>query len=62
MAEGHDVGAHRRRIEPAAGPTVGHGLGQAGGAGVVLGQALDHVPQGHEPRCGENTRLAHAAA
>ena len=46
---------------PHFGPTVGHDLGQPGGAGVVLGQALDHVPQRHEPGSCEDTRLAHAA-
>ena len=44
----------------------GHGLGQAPGVGVVVGQAVDHagraVLEGDEPGRGEDAGLAHAAA
>ena len=50
----------RSGSQPGVGPPVGHGLGQAAGPGVVLGQAVDHGPQGHEPGGGDDPGLAHA--
>ena len=54
----------RTDVGPAAGfgPAFGDGQGQAPGPAMVIGQPLDHVVERHQPGCGDDPGLAHAAA
>ncbi len=51
----------RAGSRPHPGQRSRHGVGQPRRPGMVLGQALDHLGQGHQPRRGEHAGLAHAA-
>ena len=62
VAEDDHVGGEAGRVAARRRPAVGHGLGQAAGPGVVVGQAVDHGPQGQQAGGGDDTGLAHGAA
>ena len=62
MAEHHDVGADRGRVDIAVCPAQRHPFGQPGGAGMILVESIDHVPQGDQAGSGQHSRLAHPAS
>src|SRR3989441_10911402 len=57
----HDVGLDRRGIELHTGQ-AGQPLGEASGVGMVLGQALDVMPERVHAGGGDDARLAHGSA
>ena len=62
MAEDDHVGGDVVRVAARVGPAVGHGVGQAPGPGVVVGQTVDHGREGDEAGGGDHAGLAHGPA